>query len=98
MIPAAAIGTWRELAACAGQNPEMFFLEADTQAAKLICHACRVREACLAEALLEEAGLGPRHRFGVRGGSGPAARAGMASAAGLVKRPPAQRVTRRRAA
>ncbi len=46
---------WRESAACSGADLEVFFPdegdEATTAAAKEICEACPVREACLQYAL-----------------------------------------------
>jgi WhiB family redox-sensing transcriptional regulator len=47
---------WRELAACAGREDDLFFPtnEAETaivRAAKAVCEACRVQADCLAYAM-----------------------------------------------
>lgn len=56
---------WTENAACAGQDPELFFSDRDLSlnaAAKRVCAICPVRLACLADALAS------REEWGVRGG------------------------------
>lgn len=56
---------WRDLAACKGMNPELFYAEPgrndDVEAARKICKTCPVRKACLEYSLL-------RHEFGFWGG------------------------------
>jgi WhiB family redox-sensing transcriptional regulator len=84
---------WREVAACSGYDPELWYAK-DSKPARKICSRCPAREACLAAALVEEAGLSERHRFGVRGGHSAADRAAMDSP-GLAKRRPAQRIIRK---
>jgi WhiB family transcriptional regulator, redox-sensing transcriptional regulator len=46
--------TWRDLAACWGQDPELFFPDGktalalrQTEEAKAVCRRCEVSEACL---------------------------------------------------
>jgi WhiB family redox-sensing transcriptional regulator len=48
--------------------------KAKANAAKRICAACPVRQACLDDALAQEGGRGHESRFGVRGGLGPRGR------------------------
>jgi WhiB family transcriptional regulator, redox-sensing transcriptional regulator len=57
--------TWRKRAACQGVDPEVFYpvSEDDAEAAKVICHQCAVREACLEYAITY------RERDGVWGGA-----------------------------
>jgi WhiB family transcriptional regulator, redox-sensing transcriptional regulator len=61
---------WRLAALCAQTDPECFFPEKgeSVRPALRICGRCEpwVREACLADALRDEAPRG--HLFGVRGG------------------------------
>jgi WhiB family transcriptional regulator, redox-sensing transcriptional regulator len=42
------VGSWIEDAACAGEDPDMFFPKRDApaRAAKAVCAGCPVREAC----------------------------------------------------
>jgi len=56
---------WRELGACRGLDPEVFFPETDEEAdiAKNICATCDVRVACLEHA------LSSREKVGVWGGT-----------------------------
>lgn len=56
---------WRELGACRGLDPEVFFPETDEEAdeAKAICAECPVRVACLEHALAS------REKVGVWGGT-----------------------------
>ena len=56
---------WRELGACRGLDPDVFFPESDEDAelAKEICFTCDVRVACLEHA------LGRREKVGVWGGT-----------------------------
>jgi WhiB family transcriptional regulator, redox-sensing transcriptional regulator len=56
---------WRDLGACRGLDPEVFFPESDEDAetAKAICDSCDVRIACLEHALAS------REKVGVWGGT-----------------------------
>lgn len=56
---------WRQRAACRGVDPDIFYPASDeeAEAAKAICAACPVREACL------EYALANRERDGVWGGA-----------------------------
>ncbi|MEY2996583.1 MAG: hypothetical protein RLZ86_321 [Actinomycetota bacterium] len=56
---------WRELGACRGLDPEVFFPETDEDAevAKDVCGLCDVRVACLEHALAS------REKVGVWGGT-----------------------------
>ncbi len=56
---------WRELGACRGLDPEVFFPETDEDAevAKDVCALCDVRVACLEHALAS------REKVGVWGGT-----------------------------
>jgi WhiB family redox-sensing transcriptional regulator len=89
MIPTAAIGDWRELAACAVVDPEVFFVE-DAAVAISICSECPVRDACLRAALAEERGSSGAYRHGVRGGLSAQSRARLDDLAG-TRRPAQQR-------
>lgn len=59
--------SWRQLAACRGVDPRVFFPtgedESASEEAKSICGSCAVREACLDHALVV------REREGVWGGA-----------------------------
>ena len=52
-------GSWRERAACRGEDPELFFpassvgfvYNAQVTRAKAVCNGCPVRAECLSEAL-----------------------------------------------
>ncbi|MEO6121598.1 MAG: WhiB family transcriptional regulator [Acidimicrobiales bacterium] len=59
--------TWRQLAACSGVDPRVFFPTAEdqvaTEEAKAICRMCPVLEPCLDHALVN------REREGVWGGA-----------------------------
>jgi WhiB family transcriptional regulator, redox-sensing transcriptional regulator len=61
------IATWRKRAACRGIDVEIFFPESDddaeAEAAKAVCDACPVRQACLEHALAH------REREGIWGGT-----------------------------
>lgn len=63
---------WAEQAACRGQDPNLFFSEADlkVQQAKRICARCPVRTECLDEGLRAE----DSSRYGIYGGLTPAER------------------------
>lgn len=58
---------WRQLAACRGVDPRVFYPTAEDEAAaeqaKSICRMCAVRETCLDHALVH------REREGVWGGA-----------------------------
>jgi len=70
---------WRDHAACAGEDPELFFAPSHPEAAKArkrregharaICARCPVREPCLADVLEHEA-LPGTFRCGIFGGTG----------------------------
>ena len=62
MSPKAIV--WRELGACRGLDPGMFYPdeEDDAQMAKVVCQQCDVRIACLEHALAS------REKQGVWGG------------------------------
>lgn len=56
---------WTENAACAGQDPELFFSDRDLSlnaAAKRVCSICPVQTECLRDA------LDTHEEWGVRGG------------------------------
>jgi WhiB family transcriptional regulator, redox-sensing transcriptional regulator len=57
--------TWRQLAACRGVEPDIFYPASDEEAdaAKSVCGVCPVRQPCL------EYALASRERDGVWGGA-----------------------------
>ena len=59
--------TWRKRAACRGIDVEIFYPatdeDIDAEAAKVVCGACPVRQACLEHALAH------REREGIWGGA-----------------------------
>ncbi len=57
--------TWRQLAACRGVEPDIFYPASDEEAevAKAVCGQCAVRQPCL------EYALASRERDGVWGGA-----------------------------
>ena len=61
----AKVIVWRELGACRGLDPGMFFPDDDDEAAtaKAVCEQCDVRIACLEHALAS------REKQGVWGGA-----------------------------
>lgn len=66
---------WRDLAACRGEDPELFFpigtsgpALLQVEQAKAVCQRCLVTEQCLAEALR-------RQEYGIWGGTTEAERA-----------------------
>lgn len=65
---------WSELAACVGEDPELWFPDtgggcvASVVEAKRICGMCEVSTQCLRDALAEEHGFGKESRSGIRGG------------------------------
>lgn len=63
--------SWRDRAACAGVDPQVFFGSGKPTAAKAICAVCPVRGECLADALDWERRLDRADLIcGVRGGLG----------------------------
>ncbi|MCK1813306.1 WhiB family transcriptional regulator [Streptomyces sp. XM4011] len=70
---------WEIDAACRTADPEAWFPDFggdNGEPAKRICRKhCPVALACLEAALAEEHGLSAGHRYGIRGGLGPKARA-----------------------
>nr|PZM91077.1 MAG: WhiB family transcriptional regulator [Thermocrispum agreste] len=67
---------WRDLAACRGEDPELFFpigtsgpALLQVEQAKAVCRRCSVAEQCLAEALRR------REMYGIWGGTTEAERA-----------------------
>jgi WhiB family redox-sensing transcriptional regulator len=78
---AAAGQRWRDRAACAGVDPELFYpvgagpvIAAQVERARHVCGACPVREACLADVMAWE---DPALRWGVVGGLSAAERNGL---------------------
>ena len=57
--------TWRQLAACRGVEPDIFYPASDEEsdAAKAVCGVCPVRQPCL------EYALASREKDGVWGGA-----------------------------
>lgn len=75
---------WREYAACIGVPTEFYFVDVkgsdggvETRMARKICESCPVRRQCLDAALYAERNVGPKLRFGIRGGLGPRQRANL---------------------
>lgn len=71
--------SWFDNARCRGFDIDLFFPHgrdaADIEQIALdVCDECPVREQCLNAALKEEADIGARFRFGVRGGMRPGQR------------------------
>jgi hypothetical protein len=70
-----ATQTWRDIASCLGRDPEIWYPHTTDQAtaiqAVMICSSCPVREACLEDALDQEAGAKPDGRNGIRAGLSP---------------------------
>lgn len=66
---------WRDDAACAGLDTELFFPVDDRAASvetpRRVCRGCPVRVDCLADALTTE---DPARRFGIVGGTTPGER------------------------
>lgn len=67
---------WFDDAKCRGFDIELFFPHGRDatdieQIALDVCDECPVREKCLDAALKEEADIGAKFRFGVRGGMSP---------------------------
>jgi hypothetical protein len=64
---------------CTGRSHEGYDLDNIPAAkARELCDGCPVIMACLASAMEEEKGCGPRDRFTIRGGMTPRARAQLA--------------------
>ncbi|MGW8846567.1 WhiB family transcriptional regulator [Streptomyces xiamenensis] len=61
---------WETDALCAQVGGDEWFPESSqgVSEAIAICRRCPAITACLAAAMAEEAGLGPAHRHGIRGG------------------------------
>ncbi len=53
---------WREIAACKGENPNVFFENEFTDLALTYCRTCLVQAECLREAMATK-------EYGVRGGT-----------------------------
>lgn len=76
---------WRDLAACRGVDPDLFFPERgeSTEPAKAVCAVCPVRVKCLAAHIGESVGvfggLSARQRKSLRSERWRAARAGVAA-------------------
>lgn len=73
--PTIALPDWRDLAACRGIDPNVFFVEQheDHRPALVVCRACPVRLECAADSLaIEVQHQGLAH--GVFGGLAPTAR------------------------
>ena len=67
--------------ACADENPDWWFDEAQYRRGKRVCRDCPVRERCLAQA------LGSGEPLGVWGGLTPAERAALPDAVVVPLRP-----------
>lgn len=66
---------WHELAACRGEDPDLFFAADHGQftneqlhAARQICHPCKVRQLCIADAVSNA------DMWSIRGGTTPGQR------------------------
>ncbi len=69
--------TWRERAACAQTDPEVFFPDSTGDAvwaAKAVCATCEVVDRCRGEADAAEGSSGMGRRWGVWGACTPAER------------------------
>jgi WhiB family transcriptional regulator, redox-sensing transcriptional regulator len=60
------LNTWRDRAACQGEDPELFFLDDQLNIwqAKMVCTRCPVRQNCLEDAL----NFKEKDQYGVFGG------------------------------
>jgi WhiB family redox-sensing transcriptional regulator len=72
---------WRDDAACAGRDPELFYalgtgphISTQVRQAKQICAGCPVRQQCLADVMATE---DPAQRWGVTGGLSAAERSAL---------------------
>jgi WhiB family redox-sensing transcriptional regulator len=79
--------TWRNRAACLGENPELFFPDGNTgpallqtEEAKAVCHRCEVAATCLKWAI--ESG----QDYGVWGGMSEYERRALKSRNALIRR------------
>ncbi|MEE6264954.1 WhiB family transcriptional regulator [Streptomyces diastatochromogenes] len=72
---------WRTEALCAQIDPELFAPDvcntATVREPKATCEVCPVKAICLEAALVEEQGLPPQMRGGIRGGTTPRERAAI---------------------
>ena len=75
------VNGWRDRAACAGEDPDLFFpvgagprVREQMVAAKRICAGCPVRPLCLAEVMAVE---DPASRWGIAGGLTASERAAL---------------------
>ena len=72
---------WRDQALCTQINPDVFAPDicnaATIREPKATCGKCPVETHCLEEALVEEQGLPPQMRCGIRGGKTPRERAAI---------------------
>ncbi|MFD8545576.1 WhiB family transcriptional regulator [Streptomyces sp. NPDC059649] len=72
---------WRDQALCAQIDPDLFAPDvcnaATVREPKVTCGKCPVETRCLEEALVEEQGLPPHMRCGIRGGKTPRERAAI---------------------
>lgn len=93
--------TWTEDAICQHEWPHPMarahksMWDADhlnEEAAASLCEGCPIIEACLSAALEEEGTLIARHRYGIRGGKTPKARAALAAPAECSKGHPGEMV------
>lgn len=62
-----------------GNQPDLYDTT-DPRRARALCAGCPVKQACLDDAMADEAGLGPRSRWLVRGGLTPQDRAALEAA------------------
>ena len=67
--------TWRDIASCLGHDPEIWYPHTTDHItaiqAVVICSSCPVRDACLEDALDQEAGIKADGRDGIRAGLSP---------------------------
>ncbi|MFE9259120.1 WhiB family transcriptional regulator [Streptomyces sp. NPDC006879] len=68
-------GEWQREAACASEDPEVFFETTEESAAKQICRRCPVLNDCWGQVMTAEAGQRWEHRSGVVAGMNPVERA-----------------------
>lgn len=64
--------SWTKLAACRGEDPELFFPTQDNgpslSMARRVCASCMVRESCYLDVMAVEGGKGEGSRHGVYAG------------------------------
>lgn len=75
MIAVEELDEWRLRALCRSGAVDMY--SANTEALRLVCHACPERMACLQYAIRAERGLGVKYRHGMWGGRTPRERAAL---------------------